>query len=212
MSKKRIPSDVDRDRLEVYKLVFLFIKYQNLIFYFSVICLIMNFIRYSKWNDLIFIVYLNGVVLIWKNALNFFETFFLFYILDCLSRECFLLYCRCLRVCVCVYHFVSHSILFYVCIRIKLSSATIKKQCSISHSYTLNFLFFVFFSCSVHVCCVRLKKEEKWISLMPYGQREKDNSIIHLGHHLLVLFFWVFFRFLVFFCLFCCCCCFFAER
>jgi hypothetical protein len=34
MSKKRIPSDVDRDRLEVCKLVFLFIKYQNLIFLF----------------------------------------------------------------------------------------------------------------------------------------------------------------------------------
>jgi hypothetical protein len=128
-----------------------------------------------------------------KKRFKLFWNIFLFYILDCLSRECFLLYCRCLRVCVCVYHFVSHSILFYVCMRIKLSSATIKKKCSISHSYTLNFLFFVFFSCSVYVCCVRLKKEEKWISLMPYRQREKDNNIIHLEHHLLVLFFWVFF-------------------
>ena len=61
MSKKRLPSDVDRDRLEVRPTSS---RSSDTVSLFSVICPIMNFIRYSKCPDPTSTVYPNGAVLI----------------------------------------------------------------------------------------------------------------------------------------------------
>ena len=129
-------------------------------FLYSVTCLIMNFIGYSKWHDRISIVYPNGGELIWKSASNSSEIHLsTSYTVSPENAFCFTV-----DACVRVYYFsfLYFYFILFVCVCVTahknyhqqlLQTRIIQSLALASFSFTLiclNFLSFV-------VCCVRLK-------------------------------------------------------